>query len=81
MVGKITSFAGNVNFVFFLAGYHAQGHDLKIFQKLPKNHFHPKATLMKEWMKPLYIGYSRRWTCPKIFLRFLERAILKFPEV
>ena len=34
VTGRVTSFAGRVNF-FALAGYHAQRHDLNVFQTFP----------------------------------------------
>ena len=43
VAGSVTSFAGSVNF-FALAGYHAQGHDLNIFQK-----FCETISTPKEW--------------------------------
>ena len=75
VAGSVTSFASSVNF-FALAGYHAQGHDLNVFQKFPEIIFTPKewfiskkgrkrvkewreVTFMKEWVKPLYIGYHQ----------------------
>ena len=47
VAGSVTSFAGTVIF-FALAGYHAQGHNLNMFQKFsetiytPKEWFHSK---------------------------------------
>ena len=39
-----------------------------------------EITVMKEWVKPLYIGsLCRRWTYPKTFFRFRERVIWCLP--
>ena len=43
----VTSFAGSVNF-FALAGYHAQRHDLNVFQTFPDTIFTPKEWLLSK---------------------------------
>ena len=75
VAGNVTSFARNVNFLFSLAGYYAQGQDLNVFQTFPDTIYTPKewflkkgrkrvkewreVTFMKEWVKALYIGYHQ----------------------
>ena len=64
----MVNFAGTA---YFLAGNYAQGHDLNAFQTQfspRKSAFFQRkgqkrvkklreVTFMKEWMKPMYIGY------------------------
>ena len=47
MAGSLTSFAGSVIFLA-LAGYHAQGHDLNIFQKFTEIIFTPKEWFLSK---------------------------------
>ena len=77
---------------FFLAGYHAQGHNLNVFRTFSDTMYPKKIGFfqrkgrkrMKEWREVTFMSTmatSRRWTYPNTFFRFQKRAILKFPEV
>ena len=46
MAGNVTSFAGNV--IFFLAGYHAQGHGLKVLGTFCDTIFTPKEWFLSK---------------------------------
>ena len=94
MVGNVTSFAGNVNFIF-LSWISCTGAWSKNFPEISENHFHPKTvfflqrkgrkrvkewrkvTSMKEWVKPLYIGYLQALDLPQNLFSVSESGHIK----